>query len=181
MGLVGSLDYVHKAGSVPAATYLVLGVEDNSLGVGHTDHMVVKGGGGQPDAGGELVVEQGELRDEPLRLLLLGGERGQPFADRHQGLDELPLGGQSDGLRGTDSREEAVKKPQEERPPRPHRHSWCAGCHGDQGHKTPKVRLSPSAHPSWTRRGSTFVLGGCFFWETARSLSYSPSLGDQSS
>lgn len=42
-------------------TYLVLGVEDNSLGVGHADHVVVKAGSGQPDSGRELMVEQGEL------------------------------------------------------------------------------------------------------------------------
>lgn len=42
-------------------TYLVLGVEDDSLGVGHADHVVVEAGSGQPDAGGELMVEQGEL------------------------------------------------------------------------------------------------------------------------
>ena len=42
-------------------TYLVLRVEDDSLGVGHADHVVVKAGSGQPDSGGELVVEQGEL------------------------------------------------------------------------------------------------------------------------
>lgn len=42
-------------------TYLVLGVEDNSLGVGHADHVVVKASSGQPDSGRELVVKQGEL------------------------------------------------------------------------------------------------------------------------
>ena len=42
-------------------TYLVLGIEDNSLCVGHTDHVVVKASSGQPDSGRELMVEQGEL------------------------------------------------------------------------------------------------------------------------
>ena len=53
--------------------------------------MVVEGGGGQPDAGGQLVVEQRKLRDEPGRLLLLSGQRGQPLPNAHQGLDELSL------------------------------------------------------------------------------------------
>lgn len=48
-------------GFEPEPTYLVLGVEDNSLGVGHTDHVVVKASSGQPDSGRELMVEQGEL------------------------------------------------------------------------------------------------------------------------
>ena len=45
----------------PKPTYLVLRVEDDSLGVGHADHVVVKVSSGQPDLGRELVVEQGEL------------------------------------------------------------------------------------------------------------------------
>lgn len=45
----------------PEPTYLVLRIEDDSLGVGHADHVVVKVSSGQPDSGGELVVEQGEL------------------------------------------------------------------------------------------------------------------------
>lgn len=60
--------------------------------------MVVEGGGGQPHAGGQLVVEQRQLGDEPLGLLLLGGQRGQTLADAHQGLDELPLGRETHGL-----------------------------------------------------------------------------------
>lgn len=60
--------------------------------------MVVETGGGQPNAGRQLVVEEGELRDEALSLLLLGGQRGQALPDGHQGLDELPLGCKADGL-----------------------------------------------------------------------------------
>lgn len=56
MGLVISV-----VGFRPEPTYLVLGVEDNSLCVGHTDHVVVKASSGQPDSGRELMVEQGEL------------------------------------------------------------------------------------------------------------------------
>ena len=40
---------------------LVLRVEDDSLGVGRADHVVVTAGSGQPDSGGALVGEQGEL------------------------------------------------------------------------------------------------------------------------
>ena len=40
---------------------LVLRVEDDSLGVGHADHVMVKASRGQPDSGREFVVEQGEL------------------------------------------------------------------------------------------------------------------------
>lgn len=43
------------------ATYLILGIEDNSLCVGHTDHVVVKASCGQPDSGRELMVEQGKF------------------------------------------------------------------------------------------------------------------------
>lgn len=43
------------------ATYLILGIEDNSLCVGHTDHVVVKASRGQPDSGRELMVEQGKF------------------------------------------------------------------------------------------------------------------------
>lgn len=45
----------------PEPTYLVLRIEDDSLGVGHADHVVVEASSGQPDSGRELVVEQGEL------------------------------------------------------------------------------------------------------------------------
>lgn len=62
--------------------------------------MVVEGGGGQPDSGGQLVVEQRQFRHQPLRLLLLGGQRRQPLPDAHQGLDELPLGRQAHWLQG---------------------------------------------------------------------------------
>ena len=40
---------------------LVLRVGDDSLGVGRADHAVVTAGSGQPDSGGQLVGEQGEL------------------------------------------------------------------------------------------------------------------------
>lgn len=50
-----------RDGFGPESTYLVLGVEDNSLGVGHSDHVVVKASSGQPDSSRELMVEQGEL------------------------------------------------------------------------------------------------------------------------
>lgn len=58
-GSSGQTQARDSPGAEPA--YLVLGVEDNSLGVGHADHVVVKAGSGQPDPGRELVVEQGEL------------------------------------------------------------------------------------------------------------------------
>lgn len=45
----------------PEPTYLVLRIEDDSLGVGHADHVVVEASSGQPDSGRELMVEQGEL------------------------------------------------------------------------------------------------------------------------
>ena len=66
----------------------------------HAHHVVVEGGGGQPDAGGQLVVEQRQLRDQTLGLLLLGGQCGQALADAHQGLDELSLGRQALRLQG---------------------------------------------------------------------------------
>lgn len=50
-----------REGTGPELTYLVLGIEDNSLCVGHTDHVVVKASSGQPDSGREFMVEQGEL------------------------------------------------------------------------------------------------------------------------
>lgn len=81
-------------------SHLVLGVEHHSLRVWHADHVVVEGGGGQPDAGRQFVVEQGQLRDQPLGLLLLGGQCGQALADAHQGLDELSLGSQPHRLVG---------------------------------------------------------------------------------
>lgn len=81
-------------------SYLVLGVEDDGLGVRHAHDVVVEAGGGEPGARRQLVVEQRQLRDEPLRLLLFGGQGGQALPDGDQGLDELPLGSESDGLGG---------------------------------------------------------------------------------
>ena len=57
----------------------------------HTDHVVVEGSRGQPDPGWKLVVEQRQLRDQPLGLLLLGWQRCQTLPDAEQRLDELPL------------------------------------------------------------------------------------------
>ena len=59
---------------------------------------MVEGSRGQPDPGWKLVVEQRQLRDQPLGLLLLGRQRCQTLPDAHQRLDELPLRGQSHGL-----------------------------------------------------------------------------------
>lgn len=42
-------------------SHLVLGVEDHCLRVRNPDHMVVEGGGGKPDSGWQLVVEQRQL------------------------------------------------------------------------------------------------------------------------
>lgn len=70
---------------------LVLGVEDHSLGVGDSADMVLVVGGGQPHPGGELVIEQRQLGDQPLRLLFFGRQRGQTFPDPEQGLDKIPL------------------------------------------------------------------------------------------
>lgn len=52
-----SRNYIHinQVGS------FVLGVEYNSLVIGHMDHRMVKSGKGQPDSGRELIFEQGEL------------------------------------------------------------------------------------------------------------------------
>lgn len=46
---------------------------------------------GQPHSGRQLVVEQRQLRDQPLGLLLFGRQRGQTLPDAEQRLDELPL------------------------------------------------------------------------------------------
>ena len=53
--------------------------------------VVLAFGGGQPDPGRQLVVEQRQLRDQPLGLLLLGWQRCQTLPDAEQRLDELPL------------------------------------------------------------------------------------------
>ena len=56
--------------------YLVFRVEDHSLCVWNPDHMVVESSGGQPDAGREFMVQQGQLRDQSGSLLLFSGQDG---------------------------------------------------------------------------------------------------------
>ena len=79
-------------------SYLVLGVEDDGLGVGHPHDVMVEAGRRQPGARRQLVVQQRQLRDEPLRLLLFGRQGGQALPDGDQGFDEFSLGGESDRL-----------------------------------------------------------------------------------
>lgn len=99
-----------REGSRPEPTYLVLGIEDNSLCMGHTDHVVVKASSGQPDSGREFMVQQRELRDQPLCFLLFSGECGQPFADCHQGFDEFSFRSQPDRLQTVGMKQKMVKK-----------------------------------------------------------------------
>jgi hypothetical protein len=56
---------------------------------------------GQPDARGQVQVEQAQLGQQPLRLGLLVGQRAQPLADADQRLDELQLRRQARSTTGT--------------------------------------------------------------------------------
>ena len=64
-------------------SHLVFGVQNHGLCVRHSDHVVVKGGGGQPHSSRQLVVEQRQLGDQTLGLLLFGRQRRQTFPDPH--------------------------------------------------------------------------------------------------
>lgn len=95
------------------STNLVLGVEDDSLGVGDPADVVLVLGGRQPNSGRQLVVEQRQLRDQTLGLLLFGGQRGQTFPDAEQRLDELPLRSESlwlQGIRKNNTHREELKQ-----------------------------------------------------------------------
>lgn len=80
-------------------SYLVLGVEDDCLGVGHPHHVMVEASRREPGARRQLVVQQRQLRDEPLGLLLFGRQGGQALPDGDEGFDEFSLGGKSDRLK----------------------------------------------------------------------------------
>ena len=71
--------------------YLVFGVEDHRLGVRDPYNVVLEGGGRQPNASRQFVVEQRQLRDQPLGLLLFSGQHGKALPNAHQRLDELSL------------------------------------------------------------------------------------------
>lgn len=67
--------------------------------MGHPHHVMVEAGRRQPGARRQLVVQQRQLRNEPLGLLLFGGQGGQALPDGDQGFDEFSLGGKSDRLK----------------------------------------------------------------------------------
>lgn len=79
--------------------HLVLGVEHDCLRVGHPHYVMVEAGRREPGTRRQLVVQQRQLRDEPLGLLLFGRQGGQALPDGYQGLDEFSLGSKSDRLK----------------------------------------------------------------------------------